>query len=173
MIDNPQPCIVNVVVGLCPYLMGTFDYLPPQGDVKFISDHHKVEIFQVSSFRMTYFNDPWILPSPLATMEGTGHPSMSMPLFATEVAYSLVQQASADTDPTPAQELDPILEPIWAQGSLTDTYLLDLVLPSDEEVIEAMTILDKPWDDLHHRSYFLPELSRIEAGEFNLDYDWR
>jgi hypothetical protein len=79
MIDNPQPGIVNVGVGLCPSLMGTFDYPPPQGDVKFISDHHKVEIFQVSSFRMTYFNDPWILPSPSATMEGTGHPGMSMP----------------------------------------------------------------------------------------------
>jgi hypothetical protein len=148
--------------------MGTFDYPPPQGDVKFISDHHKVEIFQVSSFRMTYFNDPWILPSPSATMEGTGHPGMSMPLSTAEVAYSLVQQASADTDPTPAQELDPILEPIWAQGSLTDTNSLDLVLPSDEAIIEAMTSPNKPWDDLHHRSYFLPELSRIEAREFTL-----
>jgi hypothetical protein len=27
---------------------------------------------------------------------------------------------------------------------------------------------DKPWDDLHHRSYFLPELIRIKAGEFTL-----
>jgi hypothetical protein len=60
-------------------------------------------------------------------MEGTGHPGISMPLSIAEVAYSLVQQASADTDPTPAQELDPILEPIWAQGSLTDTDSLDLV----------------------------------------------
>jgi hypothetical protein len=41
-------------------------------------------------------------------------------------------------------------------------------LPSDEAVIEAMTSPDKPWDDLHHRSYFLPKLSRIEAGEFTL-----
>jgi hypothetical protein len=64
MIDNPQPGIVNVGVGLCPSLMGTFNYPPPQGDVKFISDHHKVEFFQVSSFCTTYFNDPWILPSP-------------------------------------------------------------------------------------------------------------
>jgi hypothetical protein len=31
-----------------------------------------------------------------------------------------------------------------------------------------MTSGDKPWEDLHHRSYFLPELSRIEAGEFTL-----
>jgi hypothetical protein len=91
MIDNPQPGVVNVGVGLCPSLMGTFDYPPPHDDIKFISNHHKVEIFQVSSFRMTYFEDPWILPSPSATMDETGHPGMSMPLSAVEVAYSLVQ----------------------------------------------------------------------------------
>jgi hypothetical protein len=41
-------------------------------------------------------------------------------------------------------------------------------LPSDEAIIEAMTGLEKPWEDLHHRSYFLPEFSKIEAGEFTL-----
>jgi hypothetical protein len=168
MIDNPQAGVVNIGVGLCPSLMGTFDYPPPHGDVKFISNHHKAEIFHVSSFRTTYFEDPWILPSPSATMDETGHSGMSMPLSAAEVAYSLVQQASATPDPTPAQELDPLPEPIWAQGSLATTDLLDLVLPSDEAVIEAMTSLDKPWEDLHHRSYFLPELHRIEAGEFTI-----
>jgi hypothetical protein len=73
--------------------MGTFNYLPPSNDVKFISvfpDHPKAEIFQVASFRTTYFNDPWNLPSPLATMEGTGHRGMAMPLSATEVLYSIV-----------------------------------------------------------------------------------
>ena len=112
MIDNPQPGIVNVEVGLCPSLMCTFDYPPPQGDVQYISNHHKVDIFQVSSFHMNNFNDPWILPSPSTMMEGTGHPGMSMPLSIVEVSYSLVQQALADTDPTPAQEFDPLLEPI-------------------------------------------------------------
>jgi hypothetical protein len=101
-------------------------------------------------------------------MDETGHSDMSMPLSAVEVAYSLVQQASATPDLTPAQELDPPLEPIWAQGSLANTDSLDLVLPSDEAVIEAMTSPDKPWEDIHHRSYFLLELSRIEAGEFTI-----
>ena len=114
MIDNPQPGVVNVGVGLCPSLMGTFDYPPPHDDVKFISNYHKAEIFQVSSFRTTCFEDPWILPSPSTTMDETGHPSIFMPLSVTEVAYSLVQQASANSDLTPAQELDPLLEPIWA-----------------------------------------------------------
>jgi hypothetical protein len=144
MIDNIQPGVINVGVGLCPSLMGTFDYPPPQGDIKFISNHHKVEIFQVSSFCTTYFDDPWILPSPSATMDEAGHPEMSMPLSIAEVAYSLVQQALANTNPTPAQELDPLLEPIWAHGSLANTDSLDLVLPSDEAVIEEMTSPDKP-----------------------------
>jgi hypothetical protein len=46
--------------------------------------------------------------------------------------------------------------------------LLDLVLPSDETIIEVMTGLDKPWEDLHHRSYFLLELHQIEAGDFTI-----
>jgi hypothetical protein len=29
-----------------------------------------------------------------------------------------------------------------------------------------MNGLDRPWDDLHHISYFLLELRRVEAGEF-------
>jgi hypothetical protein len=101
-------------------------------------------------------------------MDGTGYSGMSMPLPSYEVLYSLVQQASTNTNPTPAQEFDPLLEPIWAQGSLTHTDSLDLVLSSDEAIIEVMTSPDKPWDDLHHRSYFLPELSRIEARESTL-----
>jgi hypothetical protein len=93
---------------------------------------------------MNYFNNPWILPSSLATMEGIGHNGMSMPLSMVDATYFLVQQASTNTDLTPAQELDPIPEPIWAQGSLTSTDSLDLVLPSDKEIIKEITSLDKP-----------------------------
>jgi hypothetical protein len=39
-------------------------------------------------------------------MDETGHADMSMPLSATEVAYSLVQQALSNPAPTPGQELD-------------------------------------------------------------------
>jgi hypothetical protein len=138
MIDNPQLGVINVGVGFCPSLMGTFDYPPPQGDIKFISSHHKVDNFQVSSFCMTYFNDLWIIPSPSAMMDGTGHSGMSMPFSAAEVASSLVQQASTNTNPTLAQEFNPLLEPIWAQGSLAHTDSLDLVFPYDEAVIEVL-----------------------------------
>jgi hypothetical protein len=147
MIDNPKLGIVNIGFGLCPPLMGTFDYPPPTYNVHYMSvvpDHSSAEIFQISSFDMTYFNDPWNIPSPLAMMEGIEHHGISMPLFATEVAYSIIQQASTDPNPTLAQDLDPVLEPTWAQGSLTDTDSLDLVFPSDEVIIEAMNNLDRP-----------------------------
>jgi hypothetical protein len=117
---------------------------------------------------MTYFNDLWTLPSPSASMEGTGHPGMSMPLSMNRSCVQYCPASFADPDLTPAQELDPVLEPIWAQGSLATTDSLDLVFPSDEVIIEALTGPDRPWDDLHHRSYFLLELRRIEAGEFVL-----
>jgi hypothetical protein len=171
MIDNPQPDIINVGVGLCPPLMGTFDYPPPSRDVNMISsspDHPKAEIFQMLSFRTTYFNDQWNLPSPSALMEGTGNPGMAMPLSGVEFAYNIVQKSLADPDLTLARELDPVLEPIWAQGSLAATDSLDLVFPSDEVILKALTGPDRPWDDLHHRAYFLLELRRIEEGEFVL-----
>jgi hypothetical protein len=53
MINNLQPNIINLGVGLFLLLMGTFDYLPPSGDVNLISDvpnQPRAEIFQVSSF---------------------------------------------------------------------------------------------------------------------------
>jgi len=32
--------------------------------------------------------------------------------------------------------------------------------------LEEMTGMDRTWDDLHHISYFLPKLRRVEVGEF-------
>jgi hypothetical protein len=43
-----------------------------------------------------------------------------------------------------------------------------LVFPLDEAILESFTILDRPWDDQHHKAYFLPDLRIIEVGEFVL-----
>jgi hypothetical protein len=61
MIDNPQPGTINLGDRLFPSLMGTFDYPPLANDVRFVSvvpDQTKAAIFQVTSFRASYFNDP-------------------------------------------------------------------------------------------------------------------
>jgi hypothetical protein len=149
--------------------MGNFDYPYLANDVNLISivlDQSKVAIFQVASFRTSYFNDPWILPSSLTSMEGIRHPRMAIPLSPIEFAYSIVQKTSANPDLAPPQELVPVIEPIWPQESLTAYEPLDLVFPSDKVIFEAMTEPDRCWDDLHHKSYFLLELKRIEEGEF-------
>jgi hypothetical protein len=58
------------------------------------------------------------------------------------------------------------LKPIWATSSSFSHDFLNDTLPSDEEIIEAMNGSDRPWDDMHHRSYFLPDLARIEQDDF-------
>ena len=43
-----------------------------------------------------------------------------------------------------------------------------MVLPLDESILEAMSGRDKIYEYLNHRSYFLPEWSRIENQEFHV-----
>ena len=40
------------------------------------------------------------------------------------------------------------------------------VFPSDEAIIEAMSGIEPPWEELHHRSYFLPPLDRLEHEDY-------
>ena len=55
--------------------------------------------------------------------------------------------------------------PAWAVQSSHVHNFLDSVFPSDEEIIEAMSGVEPPWEELHHRSYFLPELDCLEHEE--------
>ena len=56
--------------------------------------------------------------------------------------------------------------PAWAVQSSHAHDYLDTVFPSDEVIIEAMSGVEPPWEELHHRSYFLPELDRLEHEDF-------
>ena len=51
------------------------------------------------------------------------------------------------------------------QSSHAHDYL-DTVFHSDEAIIEAMSGVEPPWEELHHRSYFLPELDRLEHEDY-------
>jgi hypothetical protein len=55
---------------------------------------------------------------------------------------------------------------VWATSSSCSLEYLDEDLPSEEAIIEEMNGSDRPWDDMHHRSYFLLELARIEQDDF-------
>ena len=81
----------------------------------------------------------------------------------TEVVYHSILDANVGLDPSSSRkdEVDPILDPIWVVQSSCSLDLFDDTLPSDEAILEAMSGLDSPWDDMHHQSYFLSKLVRI------------
>jgi hypothetical protein len=119
-------------------------------------------------FRTSYFSDPWTLPSPTSSCEGQLHVGMAMPLSAVEIVYQVVLDSSIDPDPVTSQtnEEDLVLRPVWATSLSCSHDFLDETSPSDEAILEAMNGSERPWDDMHHRSYFLPSLERIEQDEF-------
>ena len=106
--------------------------------------------------------DPWVLPS---------HYEPKVPLLALQVAYKAIVNTTVDPiliPPTVSEELEEVYLPAWAENFLYTDDCLDLVFPSDEAILEAMSEQDKICKDLHHRSYFLPKLSRIENQEFRV-----
>ena len=99
--------------------------------------------------------DPWVLPSPI-------EPEVF--LSVVEVAYQAIINTTVDpisVPPTVSEEPTESYIPSWEENSLYVEYCLDMVLPSDEAILKAMRGKDKICEDLHDRSYFLPELSRI------------
>ena len=107
-------------------------------------------------------DDPWVLPTPHEP---------EVPLSAVEVAYQAIVEGTADPIPDPllvSDDLEEVYLPAWAKNSLYSIDCLDTVFPSDEAILEAMSGRDKICEDLHHRSYFLPDLSKIENQEFKV-----
>ena len=82
-------------------------------------------------FRTSYFNDPWTLPSPTMSYEGQFHIGMEIPLLAAKVGYQSIIDATVDPDPSSSwkDEVDPILDPIWATQSSCSHDFLDDTLP--------------------------------------------
>ena len=85
--------------------------------------------------------------------------------------YQSIIHTIVDPIPVPpivSEESKEAYLPAWEDNSLHSTDCLDMVLPSDEAILEAMCGQDKICEDLHHRSHFLPELSGIENKEFHM-----
>ena len=58
--------------------------------------------------------------------------------------------------------------PSWAVESSHSQYFLDDVFPSNEAILEAMSEIEQPWGELHHRLYFLPKIDRSECDNFRV-----
>ena len=87
---------------------------------------------------------------------------MAFPLSAVEIAY-LDITADHGQDPPERVELDQYDSPAWHLDNPTTIDPLDSVLPSDEAIMEAMTETERPWEDLHHRSYSSFDLNNMQA----------
>ena len=64
-----------------------------------------------------------------------------MPLSAAEVAYQAIVHTAIDPFPVPLTVSEVPKEaylPAWAENSLHSRDCLDMVLPSDEVILEAM-----------------------------------
>ena len=93
---------------------------------------------------------------------------MDMPLPATMVAYQANIECVAKSSPSSSrtEEEDPYVPPGWAVQSSHAHDYLDSFFPSDEVIIEAMSGVEPPCEEIHHRSYFFPELDRFECEDF-------
>ena len=74
------------------------------------------------------------------------HHELEVPLSVVEVAYQAITQTTVDPFSVPltvSEELEEAYLPAWAENSLHSTDCLDMVLPSDEAILEAMCGRDK------------------------------
>jgi hypothetical protein len=167
MVDNSQLKIENISVRMYSPLMGTFNFMALIHHIYAMSSRYTSST-RVVPFHTSYFNDPWALPSSTTSCEGQPHTRMAMPLSAVEIAYQVVHDSYVNSDPVTVQtdEEDIFLKLIWATSLYFSRDLLNDTLPLYEKILEAMNGSDRPWNDMHHRSYFLPDLARIEQDDF-------
>ena len=130
-------------------LMGTFDIPTPINYLGSMSVGNSI-------VTLVDRTNPWVLH--------TCH-DPQVPLSAMEVAYQDIVNTTVDPILIPltvSEESKESYLPAWAENSLYSDDFLDMVLPSDEAILEAICGRDKIGEYLHHRSYFLPHLSKIE-----------
>jgi hypothetical protein len=144
-------------------LMGTFNFSALSHHIYAMSNRRVLTGSSIP-FRTSYFSDPWTLPSPILSCEGQSHVAMAMLLSTAEIAYQVVLDSFIDPDPVPSSTDEEDL--VWDTSLSCSHDFLDGTLSLEEAIIEAMNGSDKPWDDMHHRSYFLPEIERIKQDDF-------
>jgi hypothetical protein len=134
-------------------LMGTFPTpLPPTAS-------HIAAVNMISTWPQQSLesSDPWIVPSPLE-FDGL---SDTMPLSPAEAAYVAIQSTSPSSNTSHSLALDTYSLPSWLNSLSSAVDYISHIFPSDESIMEMLSIDDLPWDDNHHRSSFLPILEDV------------
>jgi hypothetical protein len=167
IIDNSQSTNENIDIRTYSSFMGTFHFMAPIHHIYAMSSMSSSSMRSIPLFT-SYFNDPLTLPSLTVSCEGQSHTRMAMPLSATKIVYKLVLDSSVDPGLLTSHtgEEDPILNLVWAKSLPCSHDFLDDTLTSNEAIVEAMNGSDRTWHHMHHLSYFLPDLFRIEQDDF-------
>jgi hypothetical protein len=146
----------SVGVGLLKYsiLMGTFPTPLP------LTAHHIVAINMISTmpYQSLESSDPWIVPSPLEL----DVLSDTMPLSPAEATYVAIQSASPSSNTSHSLAPDAYSVPSWLDSLSSVIDYISHIFPSDESIMEMLSIDNLPWDDNHHRSSFLPPLEEVK-----------
>jgi hypothetical protein len=135
-------------------LMATFPTpLPPTA-------HHIVVVNMISTmpYQSLESSDPWIVPSPLEF----DVLSDTMPLSLAEAVYVAIQSASPSPNESNSLAPDAYSMPSWLDSLSSAVDYISHIFPSDESIMEMLSIDDLPWDDNHHRSSFLLSLEEIQ-----------
>ena len=88
-----------------------------------------------------------------------------MPLSSIEIYYCELIAASdtPSSDSAPwSMNLDIYYQSPWF-GDFDSPNPLKEVFPSDEAIVETLSLTDLPWDDGHHHSSFLPRLRAMST----------
>ena len=90
-----------------------------------------------------------------------------------EEMYNVMQTLSDDdTDELHLMALYPYHLPYWLEPSLPILDYLSQTFPSDESIMEIMSMNEPIWEDHHHISSFLPNTSSADhefASLFSID----
>lgn len=141
-VENTSISFKSVGAGLFkdPALMGVFSLPPPN----------------LASISMILVrSDPWVLP-PIDQIESWGE---EMSLSPAELNY--IEIAVVSAPPVESASLRRALDSYDYSPWLGECASLDPlkeIFPSDEGIIETMSLKEPPWFNLHHRSSFLPTL---------------
>ena len=125
LVDQVNPTSESLGAGMYSSLMGTFDIA---ASIIYLGSTSVGKSIAMVFDR----TDPWVLPS---------HHEPKVPLSATEVAYQAIVHTAIDSISVPltvSKEPKESYLPTWAENSLHYRDFLDMVLPSDEPILEAM-----------------------------------
>jgi hypothetical protein len=123
-----------------PFLMGVFPMLTP-------NPINIAPVNMISSSRSGYSNsyDPWVIPT-LIEIESYG---TSMSLSLAKQAYSMIQSVEQsykyESSILLDAELDQYSFPNWETSPSNSHYFLNGTLPSDEAILEVLTLSERPW----------------------------